>query len=118
MWRRRVRPSRQPGRRRVGWGVIRRLAGGVVAAVFIMAVASTIFIGVRCYPGSDTAPRAAAAPPADLPQYRRAEAFTYLTLPECFIVYSADDYARFVERSSPSDFPYVTSAGQYWQFYA
>ena len=117
MWRRRVPPSNQRTRR-FGWGIVRRLVGGFVAAVFIMAVASAIFIGIRCYPGSAEQPRAAAAPPADLPGYRRAEAFTYLTLPEWFIVYSADDYARFVESSSPTQFPYARSAAQYWQFYS
>jgi hypothetical protein len=94
------------------------LTNWALNAPHIMAIASAIFIGARCYPGSRMAPRAAAAPPADLSQYRLAEAFTYLTLPEWFIVYSADEYARFVECSSPSDSPYVTSAGQYWQFYA
>lgn len=47
----------------------------------------------------------------------RNEVWTYLTVPEWFIVYSADEYARFVETRQPSDFPYFSSVGQYWSYY-
>ena len=52
--------------------------------------------------------RRAAPAPAGVPGYARAEAFTYLTLPEWYIVYSADEYAR-VRRDGapPSAFPYL-----------
>ena len=52
-----------------------------------------LFIVTQCY-GNGTQP-AVALPEAarDLPNITRAEAFTYLTLPEWFIVYSGDEYA-------------------------
>lgn len=52
-----------------------------------------------------------------LPDYRRDEDKTYLTLPEWYIVYSTDEFAAFVANHSASDFPYFRAVGQYWQMY-
>lgn len=49
--------------------------------------------------------------------YARPEEQTYLTLPEWYIVYSADEYAAFLGRSQPSQFPYFAAIGQFWQAY-
>lgn len=49
--------------------------------------------------------------------WRRAEDQTFLTLPEWFIVYSADEYAAFARDHLPSEFPYLTSAMQFWSMY-
>ncbi len=51
------------------------------------------------------------------PDYLRAEDQTYLTLPEWYIVYSADEYAAFISKNSPTDFPHFKAVGQYWQSY-
>ena len=50
----------------------------------------------------------------DLPKYARLEDQTYLTLPEWHIVYSAEEYAAFIEHDAPSRFPYLGSIWQYW----
>lgn len=51
-------------------------------------------------------------------KYQRSEESTFLTLPEWFIVYSAREYADFVEqKNSPSGFPYFRSITQYWENY-
>jgi hypothetical protein len=97
-------------RRRVFWTL------GVTMTVLV--VCPSLFIATQCYGnGAETAP--APEPPGarDLPAFARPESNTFLTLPEWFIVYSADEYARFVERGRPSAFPYVGSIGQYWQYY-
>jgi hypothetical protein len=52
-----------------------------------------------------------------LTNYNRSEEQTYLTLPEWYIVYSADEYAAFIAHNPPSHFPYFTAIGQYWQSY-
>jgi FAD/FMN-containing dehydrogenase len=49
--------------------------------------------------------------------WRRPEDQTFLTLPEWDIVYSADDYAAFSRHHLPSEFPYLTSAAQFWTMY-
>lgn len=54
---------------------------------------------------------------AELSNYRRSEEQTYLTLPEWYIVYSADEYAAFIADNPPSQFPYFKAIGQYWQSY-
>jgi hypothetical protein len=93
------------------------LIGGILALI-VAAVSTAAFIGVRCYgsPAVNSA-RAAAPAPKSIADYARPEVFTYLTLPEWFIVYSTDEYARFVRTGSASDFPYLGSVGQYWGYY-
>lgn len=89
----------------------------VLGGTILVAASTAAFIGVRCRGnGVDRQPASAALPPG-MANYARAEAFTYLTLPEWFIVYSTDEYARFIDRHSPSDFPYAAAVGQYWGYY-
>jgi hypothetical protein len=49
--------------------------------------------------------------------YNRNEEQTYLTFPEWYIVYSADEYAASLQKNPPSAFPYFRSVGQYWKSY-
>jgi len=49
--------------------------------------------------------------------YTRSEEQTYLTLPEWYIVYSADEYAAFIDHNLPSQFPYFQAIGDYWRSY-
>lgn len=49
--------------------------------------------------------------------YLRSEDQTYLTLPEWYIVYSADEFASLVQNAPPSAFPYFRSIGQFWSIY-
>lgn len=49
--------------------------------------------------------------------YVRDEESTYLTFPEWYIVYSADEYAAFLKENRPSQFPYFASVGQFWRTY-
>ena len=49
--------------------------------------------------------------------YVRPEEQTYLTLPEWYIVYSADEYAAFLAQGRPSQLPWFSSVGQFWDVY-
>jgi hypothetical protein len=49
--------------------------------------------------------------------YLRPEEQTFLTLPEWYVVFSADEYAAFLDGHRPSDFPYFEAAQQFWQGY-
>lgn len=49
--------------------------------------------------------------------YTRPEDQTFLTLPEWYIVFSSDEYAKFQKHSPPSDFPYYGSIFQFWRMY-
>jgi hypothetical protein len=93
--------------------LLRAIAGLAVVAV----LAPALFVGTRCYSRSAPAPTAAAGASA-IPGYIRSESLTYLTLPEWFIVFSADEYAAFIARQPPSRFPYIRSIRQYWGYYS
>lgn len=95
----------------------RRIVVAFVLFVTVVVGAPMLFIATQCY-GNGTQseiplPDAVKA----LPNYTRAEAFTYLTLPEWLIVYSGDEYGRFIASAPPSRFPYFGSIVQYWRGY-
>lgn len=102
-------------------GFIRRLIRRVVllllAWIGVVCLWSAGFIGVKCYSSTPSSREPAVAAPANIPRYTRAEAFTYLTLPEWFIVYNADEYATFIASRPPSGFPHLGSIRQYWGLY-
>jgi hypothetical protein len=91
----------------------------LAAAVFLVLVAGgpALFIATQCYgngtPGGPPTPE----PFRNILNSTRAEANTYLTLPEWLIVYSGDEYGQFIARQSPSAFPHLRSALQYWSGY-
>ena len=58
-----------------------------------------------------------AAELAKVEGYKRDEAQTFLTLPEWYLVYSPDEYARYISAREPSGFPYFGSIGQFWGYY-
>ena len=100
--------------------VLKRLIKAAGLAVLLAAVFSTLFIGFRCYSGTSRPQvmTAAAERAAEgLDGYRREEASTFLTLPEWYIVYNTEEYARFIGAERPSAFPYVGSIRQYWRYY-
>jgi hypothetical protein len=98
--------------------VLKRLAFAAVAAIALAFLTCSVFIGFECYRGS-RAQTAAPVPAAggELRGYARDEVNTFLTLPEWYIVYSAEEYARSLERQPPSAFPYFGSIRQYWRYY-
>jgi len=50
--------------------------------------------------------------------WQRPEDQTFLTLPEWYIVYSADELGAYLSRGGrPSDFPFFASIGQFWELY-
>jgi hypothetical protein len=64
------------------------------------------FIGSHCFSGRSRPVERSA-------ELRRVAAD--VTLPEWYIVYSADEYAAFVKSRAPSRFPYFSAVGQYWR---
>jgi hypothetical protein len=112
-----TRPA--PRRRRLV-RLFKRLFKAAALAVAIAAVWSALFIGIRCYSSGS---RPQVLPPeverasAGLNGYTREEASTFLTLPEWYIVYNAEEYARFTGGQSPARFPYFRSIGQFWRYY-
>ena len=99
--------------------------------LFALVLFGPILVGLggavyecKMYSGGGSAPRPPAPPGADAAQaaagsltYLRPEDQTYLTFPEWYIVYSADEYAGFIASRRPSAFPYFEAVRQYWQGY-
>jgi hypothetical protein len=109
--------QRRPGR---VWTLV-GLAAVLAGVLVLLAIAVPArFIGSHCFsvrsqPVERSADLQRVA--ADVKGYFRNESGTYLTLPEWYIVYSADEYASFVKSRAPSRFPYFSAADQYWRYY-
>ena len=111
------KPARRRGRL---FRLTKRLLQAAIVLGIVATVASTIFIGVQCYSTESRAqspPRAPLRATGNLEDYSREEASTFLTLPEWYIVYNTEEYARFIGAHNPSGFPYGGSISQYWRYY-
>ena len=89
---------------------------GVVAILIALTVVVPLaYIEGSCGPASSAARRRRgrlALPAIDEPGYRRKLDNTYFTFPEWYIVYSFEDFGRFLDRGSESGFAYsATSPG-------
>lgn len=95
------------------WRLLFKLA---VFALVVLIAAPALFITTQCYGTGQRSP----VKPGEFtvePSAVREESFTFLTLPEWFIVYSAEEYGRFIGSAGPSQFPYIGSIVQYWGAY-
>lgn len=53
-----------------------------------------------------------------LPHYAKGEEQTYLTIPEWYLVFNPNEYAKFLSAgNNPSDFPFFQSINEYWTLY-
>lgn len=116
-------------KRRSIWRAVRNMFALLFAVLCLPSIIGLIGVGFRCgvFAGAPSEPDALAAvgrEPAAFAQAiaqqadaRRPEEQTYLTFPEWYIVYSADEYAAFIADHPPSGFPYFRSIGQFWSSY-
>jgi FAD/FMN-containing dehydrogenase len=49
--------------------------------------------------------------------YHRPESRTFLTVPEWYIVFNPEEYARHLKDKPPSAFPYFASIAEFWRLY-
>jgi hypothetical protein len=99
----------------------------LVLVLFIVALVPAGAIAIFCWrddaAGIERLPdiKTMAAPAqrydVDVVGYRRGEERSWLTLPEWYIVYSADEYADYVRDKAPTGFPFFSSVGQFWTAY-
>ncbi len=53
-----------------------------------------------------------------IPQYKKSEEQTYLTLPEWYLVFNPNEYAHYLAQgNNPSNFPFLRSIDEYWRLY-
>lgn len=97
----------------------------VLLALAIFLAVPALYIGVGCRGSSDEG-STVTVPMIDpetrgkvdaVPNYRFPEEKSYLTFPEWYIVYTAQDYANYIARDTPSGFGYFRSAGEFWTSY-
>ena len=101
---------------------MRRCLKRGLAAVAILIVLTVVlplaYIELGCGPAASSAAPAASAPalPAvNEPGYRRKLDNTYFTFPEWYIVYSFEDFGRFLDRGSESGFAYGSHIAGFWR---
>jgi hypothetical protein len=97
-----------------------RLAKAMIVVVALASVWSAGFIAAKCYSRGPSARTTGGPVERDMgaaAPVHREEASTYLTLPEWYIVYNTDEYARALATRPPSAFPYAGSIRQYWRYY-
>jgi hypothetical protein len=100
--------------------LVRRIVKVIVALVIVIAVPSLAAVGwieLGCRPLPVTIASNGSGLAIDDPGYRRELANSYFTIPEWYIVYSFEDFGRFLETRSESAFPYVSQIAGFWQGY-
>ncbi len=119
----RTTPQPQPKPHRLRRRVLRTI--GLLLGLLL--IGPLFFIALQCGPFQPAAPQperaATVAPVRDtvwdtVPGHIRPEDQTYLTFPEWYIVFSADEYAEHLATAPPSAFPFFASVRQYWLGYA
>jgi len=103
------------------FGIVLVVTVALVAVVGLALAVPARFVGQHCFSvrtqPSERPPEIVSAT-ADLSGYLRNGSATFLTLPEWYVVYSAEEYAAFVKSHAPSRFPYFAAIKQYWRYYA
>jgi hypothetical protein len=94
----------------------------VIAAVLIIlavpAAVAVAYVEIGCRPDPPaTGASAATRLPIDEPSYLREPANSYFSFPEWYIVYSFEDFGRFLDNHSESAFPYVSQIAGFWRSY-
>ena len=100
--------------------LVLRLARAFILVVALASIWSAGFIAAKCYsrhPAADTGAAPVERETDGSTPVHREEASTYLTLPEWYIVYNTDEYARALATRPPSAFSYGGSIRQYWRYY-
>jgi hypothetical protein len=97
---------------------LRRLLGAIVVFIALAVAAPLAYVEGTCGPTDKAATAgapAAALPAIDEKGYRRKLDNTFFTFPEWYIVYSFEDFGRFLDRSSESQFNYLGHIFGFWR---
>src|SRR6185436_17953982 len=97
---------------------LRRILAVVAILIALTVLVPLAYIEGTCRPASGTAAAGTPAvtlPAIDEPCYRRRQNNTFFTFPEWYIVYSFEDFGRFLDRSSESQFNYLGHIFGFWR---
>lgn len=96
------------------WRILRAL----IVLIALAVIVPLAYIEGSCGPtasATTAAPASAALPAIDEKGYRRKLDNTFFTFPEWYIVYSFEDFGRFLDRSSESHFNYLGHILGFWR---
>ena len=97
---------------------LRRILAVIAILIALTVLVPLAYIEGTCRPSSGAAAANAPAvtlPAIDEPGYRRKLNNTFFTFPEWYIVYSFEDFGRFLDRSSESHFGYLGHIFGFWR---
>lgn len=98
--------------------LLRRILVTSAVLLALTVVLPLAYIEGTCRPsstaGTPNAP-AVTLPAIDEPGYRRKLNNTFFTFPEWYIVYSFEDFGRFLDRASESQFGYLSHIFGFWR---
>lgn len=97
---------------------LRRVATLLAILIALSVLVPLAYIEGTCRPQTNAATAAAPArtlPAIDEPGYRRKLNNTFFTFPEWYIVYSFEDFGRFLDRANESRFNYLGHIFGFWR---
>jgi hypothetical protein len=97
---------------------LRRVAALLAILIAFSVLVPLAYIEGTCRPQTNAATAAAPArtlPAIDEPGYRRKLNNTFFTFPEWYIVYSFEDFGRFLDRANESRFNYLGHIFGFWR---
>src|SRR3954465_11656096 len=97
---------------------LRRILATIAILIALSVLVPLAYIEGACRPASSAATTSGLAvtlPAIDEAGYRRKENNTFFTFPEWYIVYSFEDFGRFLDRSSESRFNYLGHIFGFWR---
>ncbi|TKW78369.1 MAG: hypothetical protein DI543_10790, partial [Bradyrhizobium icense] len=97
---------------------LRRFLRAVAILIALAVIVPLAYVEGSCRPtesAASAAPASPALPAIDDKGYRRKLDNTFFTFPEWYIVYSFEDFGRFLDRSSESHFNYLGHILGFWR---
>src|SRR5258708_937815 len=96
----------------------RRILSIIAIVIALSVLVPLAYIEGTCRPSSSASAASTpfvALPAIDEPRYQRKQNNTFFTFPEWYIVYSFEDFGRFLDRSSESHFNYLGHILGFWR---
>jgi hypothetical protein len=96
----------------------RRILAAIAILIVVAMLVPLAYIEGSCRPAAGVSALSApgqALPTIDEPGYRRKQNNTFFTFPEWYIVYSFEDFGRFLDRGSESGFNYTSHILGFWR---
>src|SRR5512138_2821102 len=98
--------------------ILRRFLTAIAFLIALVVMVPLVYVEGTCSPSpsaTSAAAPATALPAIDDKGYRRKLDNTFFTFPEWYIVYSFEDFGRFLDRASESHFNYLGHIFGFWR---